>query len=138
MRAANPLAVATLLAGILMPFASHAHKPSDSYLSLELQGAKIAGRWDIALRDLDYLFGLDRDSSGTITWGEVQARRPEIERYALSRLKLEADRVFCPLRSDGFQAVRHSDGSYVVLRFVAECPKTVGVLAIDYQMLFDR
>jgi len=40
-----------------------AHKPSDSYLTLEVTGAHVEGRWDIALRDLDYTIGLDADAT---------------------------------------------------------------------------
>src|SRR5712691_1106848 len=38
---------------------AHAHKPSDSYLALSVEGDRIAGQWDIALRDLDFAIGLD-------------------------------------------------------------------------------
>ena len=30
--------------------AAHAHKPSDSYLALSVEGNRIVGQWDIALR----------------------------------------------------------------------------------------
>ena len=29
-------------------------------------------QWDIALRDLDYAFGLDANQDGAITWSELQ------------------------------------------------------------------
>ena len=38
---------------LLIPIISHAHKPSDSYLTIDLNGKTVSGRWDIALRDLD-------------------------------------------------------------------------------------
>jgi len=42
----------------LLASAAQAHKPSDSYLSLSVQGRELQGQWDIALRDLDYAIGL--------------------------------------------------------------------------------
>ena len=50
-----------LLCGLLWLFSSTAvaHKPSDSYLSIEITERTIQGQWDIALRDLDYAVGLD-------------------------------------------------------------------------------
>ncbi|MBV8496733.1 MAG: HupE/UreJ family protein, partial [Gammaproteobacteria bacterium] len=66
----------------------YAHKPSDSYLTLNVTGNSIDGRWDIALRDLDYALGLDADEDGNITWGEVKVKRAEIAAYALARLRL--------------------------------------------------
>ena len=31
-----------------------AHKPSDSYLFLKIEGSRVQGQWDMALRDLDH------------------------------------------------------------------------------------
>ena len=50
-----------------------AHKPSDSYLALSLQGDHLSGQWDIALRDLDFAIGLDADGNGE-TYGERSRR----------------------------------------------------------------
>jgi hypothetical protein len=65
---------------------AHAHKPSDSYLALSVQGEHVSGQWDIALRDLDFAIGLDAAGTGEITWGEVKARHKEIAPFALPRL----------------------------------------------------
>jgi hypothetical protein len=58
----------------LWPAIAEAHKPSDSYLALSVQGTIVQGQWDIALRDLDFAIGLDADGDGEITWGEVKAK----------------------------------------------------------------
>ncbi len=62
--------IAMWAAACLTP-AAHAHKPSDSYLTLSVAGDRIEGQWDIALRDLDYALSLDTNQNGEITWGEV-------------------------------------------------------------------
>ncbi|MFL6707403.1 MAG: hypothetical protein ACJ8HI_04265, partial [Massilia sp.] len=72
----------------LFSFPALAHKPSDSYLTLKVQGHQVTGQWDIALRDLDMAIGLDADGNGELTWDEVKARHPAIAAYALSRLTL--------------------------------------------------
>jgi len=54
-RALALLAFAALLAS----GAALAHKPSDSYLTLAVDGETVTGQWDIALRDLDFALGLD-------------------------------------------------------------------------------
>src|SRR5580765_6274381 len=81
---------AVWLTAFTMLFASsvYAHKPSDSYLSLQVNSATITGQWDIALRDLEYAIGLDANNDGAITWGELLARQKAVEDYALSRLQL--------------------------------------------------
>ena len=60
-----------LLLTLLLPAPSaFAHKPSDSYLTMSVpkdgsdQSSNVSVRWDIALRDLDYVLQLDRDNDG--------------------------------------------------------------------------
>ena len=114
-----------------------AHKPSDSYLTLRLDGATVVGQWDIALRDLDFALGLDADQDGAITWGELRARHAEIAAYAFARLKLLADGDDCPLLAGEHLVDQHSDGGYAVLRFSAACPHVPAGLDADYRLFFD-
>ena len=60
-----------------------AHKASDSYLVLQVNGREVAGQWDVALRDIDFAIGLDANGDGDITWGEVKARNADIAAWAL-------------------------------------------------------
>ena len=100
---------------------AQAHKPSDSYLVLRVDGAAIRGQWDIALRDLEFALGLDADGNGEITWGELKAKRKDVEAYALSRLGVHSDKKPCVLAPADFLVDQHSDGGYAVLRFEADC-----------------
>jgi hypothetical protein len=116
---------------------AHAHKPSDSYLMLSLQDARVVGQWDIALRDLDYAIGLDADGNGEITWGEVKAKHPEIAAYAMSRLTIAADGAPCPTTVTQHLIDNHSDGAYAVLRFAAVCPSAPQALQVTYRLFSD-
>ena len=132
--------------GIGLPTTAWAHKPSDSYLSVavpaeasEGPAGVISGRWDIALRDLDFAIGLDADGNGEITWGEVRARHTEIAAYASARLALRVDGRACAL-STGQQAVdEHTDGAYTVLPLRFDCGPGPGPqgLEIDYRLFAD-
>jgi hypothetical protein len=122
---------------LLASFAVEAHKPSDSYLRLKLDGARITGQWDIALRDLEQAIGLDANGDGDITWGEVRARHADIAAYALARLAIAGDAGPCPLRVTGHQVDRHSDGAYEVLGFAADCAAAPAALDIGYSLFFD-
>lgn len=131
------LCVALALA-LHMP--ARAHKPSDSYLTIALTDAAITGRWDIALRDLDFGIGLDADGDGAITWGEVRARHAEIAAYALDRLTIRADAVDGPACTVevGAQAIdEHTDGSYSVLPLTVRCPQVPERLSIAYRLFAD-
>jgi hypothetical protein len=117
---------------------AQAHKPSDSYLTLTVAGARIGVRWDIALRDLDNVMALDRDANGAITWGELRARRDDVTGLARERLAIRADDgAPCPLQATELEVADHSDGAYAVLRFDATCPSEPRALDVDYELFFD-
>ncbi|HSX61238.1 MAG TPA: HupE/UreJ family protein [Tahibacter sp.] len=116
---------------------ARAHKPSDSYLSLRLDAGRLVGRWDIAVRDLDAVFDLDRNRDDRIDWGELRVRRDAIDTYATQRLAVDATAP-CPLRVTGHAIDRHSDGAYLVLSLAGECGSGhADAVTIDYRALFD-
>ncbi len=124
---------------ILFVFAgpAAAHKPSDSYLTLTINGDRIEGRWDIALRDLDHAIGLDQNQDGALTWSEVRGKHPEIEAYVLARLSLETNRDACRIHAGPQLVETHSDGAYTMLPFTADCGEPVDTLAVRYSLFFD-
>ena len=131
---------------LLAPFvlAAHgvaqAHKPSDSYLTLRATDASnvVAVRWDIALRDLDYVLQLDRDGNGELAWGEVRQRADDITRYAQGRLALMAGQAPCVWETASpMQLDKHSDGTYAVLGLNARCADLSAGLKARYSLLFD-
>ena len=118
--------------------AVQAHKPSDSFLALSVDGAALRGQWDIALRDLEFAIGLDADGNGEITWGELRARHADIAAYALARLALTAEGRNCRLSPTGHLVDEHSDGAYAVLRFEADCgARAPGTIEVAYSLFFD-
>src|SRR5216683_817728 len=127
--------VAAMMTAMLAPV--WAHKSSDSYLSLRVNGQEIYGQWDVALRDLDHALGLDGNNDGTITWGELRTQQASIATYLLSRLALRSDGETCATRVIEHLVDDHSDGAYEVLRFVADCPAPPLVLDIGYDFFFD-
>ncbi|MBC7944148.1 MAG: HupE/UreJ family protein, partial [Burkholderiales bacterium] len=130
-------ALLLVLAYLVLAHSAHAHKPSDSYLTIAVAEDTISGQWDIALRDLDYAIGLDSDDDGTITWGELREQHDEIAAYAAARLKISGDGGACPLRIGEQLVDNHSDGAYTVLKFAASCPAAPQKLAVSYALFFD-
>lgn len=124
-----------LLLTLLVATAASAHKPSDSYLRLTVGDRQVDGRWDIALRDLEHAIGIDGNGDGAITWGEVKSKHAAIAAYVLARLEIGSSGALCPTTATGHQVERHSDGAYAVLRFVADCPSTIGSLDVVYRLL---
>jgi hypothetical protein len=125
------------LACLVFTLNAYAHKPSDSYLILSVDGNTVTGQWDIALRDLDFAIGIDTDGDGAIKWGEVRAKHAEIAAYAMSRLQISAEGTSCPATVTGHLVDTHTDGAYEVLRFRAECPVLKEALQARYGLFFD-
>ena len=129
-----------LLIALLLASAAWAHKPSDSYLTLRAEAGKgdLTARWDIALRDLDYVLQLDRDSNGELTWGEVRQRTEDITRFATRNLQLRTGDKACQWETAApLQLDHHSDGTYAVLSLVARCPSLDAGLKLRYSLFFD-
>ena len=116
---------------------AHAHKASDSYLTLNVDGAKVTGQWDIALRDLDLVLELDRNADSVIDWGEVRSRHAEIATYAIQNLDLKSSNSACPITIGDQLIDTHSDGAYAVLKLSATCPNAVEALTVNYRLLFE-
>ncbi|MGI8738346.1 MAG: HupE/UreJ family protein [Gammaproteobacteria bacterium] len=116
---------------------SHAHKPSDSYLSLTVFDGRIEGQWDVALRDREYAIGLDANGAGKITWGELRARHQAIAAYVLARLDIVAGAIPCASTVIDHLVDYHTHGAYAVLRFDVRCPVTPQALTLKYQLFAD-
>lgn len=126
-----------ILSMLCVSFTAQAHKPSDSYLAIAVAEQQLAVQWDIALRDLDYALGLDINTDGAITWGELQQRQAEIYAYVIPRLTIDSDQQRCALDAKEVLVDEHSDGHYVVLKFNALCPSKPDNLSVRYQLFFD-
>jgi hypothetical protein len=129
-----------LLLALVIHASAWAHKPSDSYLTLRATPGsdEVAVRWDIALRDLDYVLELDRDGNGALTWGEVRQRADDITRYATTHLALTAANKACRWETTAPMMLdKHSDGTYAVLALAAKCENLEKGLKARYSLLFD-
>jgi HupE / UreJ protein len=133
--------ISVFLGAFFASTSAFAHKPSDSYLTLSVAagGSDVAVRWDIALRDLDYVLQLDRDNDGALTWGEVRARGDDITKYATANLVLSNKGKPCELTTTvPMQLDKHSDGTYAVLSLSAACGAALSdALQVKYSLLFD-
>jgi len=132
------LLVTAIAVGTLWPSPARAHSASDAYLTLDQRAdGSLQGQWDIALRDLDFVLGLDGDGDGNITWAEVRNHQAAIARYALSQLKVRSGGRDCPLEVSRQLIDRHADGAYVALFFQSRCPGDRASLTLEYRLFFD-
>jgi len=121
---------------VLLPATVFAHKPSDSYLTLDLRAMPPQLRWDIALRDLEQAIGIDRNGDHQLSWGEVQQAHAAIANYATGRLVVRAADRPCHLQTGAQSLVDHSDGGYTVLPLTVDCAGAEPS-SLRYALLFD-
>ena len=118
-----------------------AHSASDAYLTLEATGASggetvVRAQWDIALRDLDFVLGLDANGDGVITWRELRERQEAVARYAYGFVSATAGGKACALRPLRQRVANHADGAYAALSFDFVCPGRPDKVKLDYRAFF--
>ena len=133
MTRAAVLALVSLAALFAGP--AQAHKASDAYLTLQVDGARVEQRLDVALRDLDRDLVLDADDDGALRWGEVRARWPALTALAADAVRVGADGAACRTVASAAPALDdHVDGAYAVLRTTLQCAAPVRSLTLDYRL----
>jgi hypothetical protein len=134
--------IALALASLLVAASAHAHKASDAYVTLRVDGATVDARIDIALRDLDRDLDLDTDADDQLSWKEVRTRWADIAALARQDIRLSADGTRCtpdPASTPATDAnapalTQHSDGTYAVLRTQWHCVAAVQQLSVEYEL----
>lgn len=120
--------------------AAWAHSASDAYLTLtaDVGRSVLHAQWDVALRDLEFILGIDDNGDGRITWGELRRHQAKIARYVYARIKFSTGGKSCRVEPTGQQVDEHADGSYVVLLFDIRCGEQApAALTLDYTLFFD-
>lgn len=131
-----------LLSLLTAPLA-HAHSSSNSYLTLSTSDPALTLRADVHMRDLDLVFDLDANRDGQVTWGEAQARSPELNDWLGQGISLTAAGQKCALGRADLQASEHADGTYLSAQWVVNCPGVSSAadaaetrLALRYDLIF--
>jgi hypothetical protein len=126
------------LAGLLMAWTAGAaaHRPSDAFLSLAVDGAALSGRIEIALQDVDALVGADADGNRVLTWGELRAAGPRLAATVADHLGVRGDNRACTLAVSDLLVSQRSDGRYAWLALKGACAAPPRELEIGYTLLF--
>ena len=131
------LSLASAAMTAIGPGITFAHKPSDSYLRINGGGERLQIEWDIALKDLEFLVGLDSNQNGEITWRELQDQEANIAAHAISRLRIAAGHKESSLTMEQMLVSQHSDGAYATLRIISDLPGSLANFDLEYRLLFD-
>ena len=126
-----------LCLGVLTISSAHAHIASNGFLTLDVQGTRIEGALELAIRDAELAVGLDTNHDGQVTWGELRAHRADLELYLRSRLRIGSGDSACREEFGSLEVNERTDGNYLWLSVTAHCPAPLTELSIDYALLRD-
>lgn len=102
--------------------AAHAHSSGNSYLDFSLRDAGPVLRLDLSLRDLDFVFDLDGDRNGEVSWAETIAREPELLAWMASGMQVAVADSACALKPIDALASQRGDGMYFSTEWQVDCP----------------
>ena len=123
-----------------MSAAAYGHSASNAYLTLTVRPGEpvVHAQWDVALRDLEFVLGINRAGNGKLTWGELVDRRDDVTRYVYSRIAFSAAERACVVSPGAFQVDDHSDGAYAVMKFEVRCgDRLPASLNLNYSLFYD-
>jgi HupE/UreJ protein len=129
--------LAALLAPLLLATAmsAYAHVASNSFLSMRVEGARVDGALELAVRDAEIAVGLDSNHDGKVTWGEVRAAQNALVLYLRAHLQLAGSAGRCALQFGAVQINERVDGNYLWQPFTADCHTGLQRLTIEYRLL---
>jgi hypothetical protein len=122
---------------LVLTASAHAHIASNGFLTIAVDGSRLTGSMELALRDAELAVGLDSNGDGKITWSEVRARQRELELYLGTRLSIGDGTSRCTAEYASVELNERVDGNYLWLPFTARCGSLPKRLTINYQLLRD-
>ena len=115
---------------------AQAHIASNGFLTLNVEGSKLSGSVELAMRDAELAVGLDDNRDGRITWGEVRSHQRDLELYVRSKLVIADGTTRCAEEFAPIEVNERVDGNYLWLPFIATCRTArLTKLTVDYQLM---
>lgn len=127
-------AVGTLLL-LLVGSSAQAHIASNGFLTLKVEGARVSGSIELAVRDGELAVGLDHDRNGKVTWSELKSSQSSLQNYVQGHLHLTSDAGGCRMAFNPIEVNARVDGNYLWLPFSADCGSPSKHLSIEYTLL---
>jgi hypothetical protein len=127
----------SLLLLLLLATSAQAHIASNGFLTLKVEGSRIEGSMELAMRDAELAVGLDTNRDGKITWGELRSRQRDLELYLRSKLVIGDGAARCSVEFGPVEVNERVDGNYLWLPLTAACPNRLTRLSLDYRLLQD-
>ena len=115
-----------------------AHRSSDSYITIEINGQTLSLQLEIALRDLAVVLIPGADNKVEISWSDLATVQQQLKEYVQSHVKLDADSIQTELELVELLPGNHPSGNYAVLRYRATLSARAESVTLHYPMLFEH
>lgn len=127
---------AVLFASLLIGPAE-AHEGNTSFLTLvATDDMRVRGEWDFELQEMHRILSLDRDASGSLTWGEILDARERIDAFLFDNTRVFVDDRLCiPAAADLPALVERGDARYLRIHVSFSCPAGAA-LSLDHSRWF--
>jgi hypothetical protein len=130
------------LCGLLCVGGAQAHSSGNSYLAFSLRDDTPMLRVDVSIRDLDFVFDLDGDRNGEVTWAETTARQSELLAWVQAGVQVAVADTVCTLNALDPMASQRGDGVYFSTEWAVRCPgastQPPPGLTLGYGLMFDQ
>ena len=128
--------IASIVFLLALATTAHAHIASNGFLTLNVQGPRLSGSIELAMRDAELAVGLDTNRDGRVTWGEVRSHQRDLELYVRSKLTLGDGTARCSEEFSPVEVNGRVDGNYLWLPFTATCGGSQPAkLIINYRLM---
>lgn len=108
---------AAVLIALLLQNDTSAHTPSETYLSVQVDGTNLIARWDVALRDLHQGMGLDAARVSSIPAEELQQREEALALDVAAGFVVRANSNIVNLAVTDYTTLPLNDVQYARLIF---------------------
>lgn len=127
-----------LLLTLLFVTDAFAHKPDQSYVFLSIHDAKVDGRVEVTLPELNAALGLDFPAEGDAVESDVAARALTLQEYLGARVAFRVNGEAVPLTWTGHELLTIKAAQYAVLTFRLDgFEGAPAAIDVRYDALFD-
>ncbi|MGH1486731.1 MAG: HupE/UreJ family protein [Cellvibrionaceae bacterium] len=113
-----------------------AHTASDSFLTIKNIEDKLLLQWDIALRDLDFVLGLDTNRDSQLSGAEIKTKASEITAHALGNIAITNNQQLCELKLESIHIIERDQQQYFSINSQGNC-RPEHSITIDYRLFSD-
>ena len=122
---------------LLMSQQAFSHTTSTSYLNINLDNDKISGVWQVTLKDIHLILGLDMNSDSKLIWSEVISQKQKIISELNRAITIATEKSSCKLYTKKLMIDRRVSSVYLNIPFDTNCQSNFK-FSINYNFLFEQ